>query len=248
MARFAEVVGELPPESTQQAVGYPSLFLLVALGALVPVVPTGAIVSSAAVVAFHQTSPLSLLFVFLVSAFAALLGDTALYWLGRRGVHSDKGSRWLAALEGRASPERLAHARERLDTHQVSVLVLSRLVPAGRIPVMLACLLAEMPLRRFVRGDAAACLAWAATYQLIGILGGSLFPEPWQGVVAAVVLTVLISAVPALWRRVRGTRAEAPASEAPASETPTPGAPAPEAPASETPASGSPGGSRHEHP
>ncbi|GGR16200.1 membrane protein [Streptomyces cinereoruber] len=240
IARFAEVVGELPPESTQQAVGYPSLFLLVALGALVPVVPTGAIVSSAAVVAFHQTSPLSLLFVFLVSAFAALLGDTALYWLGRRGVHSDKGSRWLAALEGRASPERLAHARERLDAHQVSVLVLSRLVPAGRIPVMLACLLAEVPLRRFVRGDAAACLAWAATYQLIGILGGSLFPEPWQGVVAAVVLTVLISAVPALWRRVRGTRAEAPASGAPA---PAPGSPAPE-----TPASGSPGGSRHEHP
>ncbi|AVH99473.1 hypothetical protein C5L38_05805 [Streptomyces sp. WAC00288] len=240
MARFAEVVGELPPESTQQAVGYPSLFLLVALGALVPVVPTGAIVSSAAVVAFHQTSPLSLLFVFLVSAFAALLGDTALYWLGRRGVHSDKGSRWLAALEGRASPERLAHARERLDAHQVSVLVLSRLVPAGRIPVMLACLLAEVPLRRFVRGDAAACLAWAATYQLIGILGGSLFPEPWQGVVAAVVLTVLISAVPALWRRVRGTRTEAPASGAPA---PAPGSPAPE-----TPASGTPGGSRHEHP
>ncbi|MFC8268506.1 DedA family protein [Streptomyces cinereoruber] len=240
IARFAEVVGELPPESTQQAVGYPSLFLLVALGALVPVVPTGAIVSSAAVVAFHQTSPLSLLFVFLVSAFAALLGDTALYWLGRRGVHSDKGSRWLAALEGRASPERLAHARERLDAHQVSVLVLSRLVPAGRIPVMLACLLAEMPLRRFVRGDAAACLAWAATYQLIGILGGSLFPEPWQGVVAAVVLTVLISTVPALWRRVRGARAEAPASGAPA---PAPGAPAPE-----TPASGSPGRSRHEHP
>ncbi|MFC8013472.1 MULTISPECIES: DedA family protein [Streptomyces] len=240
IARFAEVVGELPPESTQQAVGYPSLFLLVALGALVPVVPTGAIVSSAAVVAFHQTSPLSLLFVFLVSAFAALLGDTALYWLGRRGVHSDKGSRWLAALEGRASPERLAHARERLDAHQVSVLVLSRLVPAGRIPVMLACLLAEVPLRRFVRGDAAACLAWAATYQLIGILGGSLFPEPWQGVVAAVVLTVLISAVPALWRRVRGTRAEAPASGAPA---PAPGSPAPE-----TPASGTPGGSRHEHP
>lgn len=28
-----EVVGQLPPESTQQAVGYPSLFLLVALGA-----------------------------------------------------------------------------------------------------------------------------------------------------------------------------------------------------------------------
>ncbi|MFF2774598.1 DedA family protein [Streptomyces sp. NPDC058052] len=199
-------VGDLPPESTQQAVGYPSLFLLVALGALVPVVPTGAIVSSAAVVAFHQSSPFSLLVVFLLASAAAFLGDLALYWLGQRGVRSRNGSRWLGALRSRVTPDRLAHAQERLDTHQVSVLVLSRLVPAGRIPVMLACLLARMPLRRFARGDAAACLAWAATYQLIGILGGSLFPEPWQGVVAAVGLTLLISAVPAGWRRIRGDR------------------------------------------
>ncbi|MER6476266.1 DedA family protein [Streptomyces filamentosus] len=199
-------VRDLPPESTQQAVGYPSLFLLVALGALVPVVPTGAVVSSAAVVAFHQSSPFSLLFVFLLAASAAFLGDLALYWLGQRGVRSRGGSRWLAALRGRVTPERLAHAQERLDSHQVSVLVLSRLVPAGRIPVMLACLLARMPLRRFARGDAAACLAWAATYQLIGILGGSLFPEPWQGVVAAVGLTLLVGAVPAGWRRLRGGR------------------------------------------
>ncbi|MFB7941857.1 DedA family protein [Streptomyces sp. NPDC056049] len=199
-------VGDLPPESTQQAVGYPSLFLLVALGALVPVVPTGAIVSSAAVVAFHQSSPVSLLVVFLLASLAAFLGDLALYWLGQRGVRSRNGSRWLAALRSRVTPDRLAHAQERLDTHQVSVLVLSRLVPAGRIPVMLACLLARMPLRRFARGDAAACLAWAATYQLIGILGGSLFPEPWQGVVAAVGLTLLISAGPAVWRRIRRDR------------------------------------------
>ncbi|WP_370416909.1 DedA family protein [Streptomyces fradiae] len=224
------VVRELPPESTQQAVGYPSLFLLVAFGALVPVVPTGAIVSSAAVVAFHQSTPFSLLFVFLVSSCAAFLGDLALYWLGQRGVRSRNGSRWLAALSSRVTPDRLAHAQERLESHQVPVLVLSRLVPAGRIPVMLACLLAGMPLRRFARGDLPACLAWAATYQLIGILGGSLFPEPWQGVVAAVGLTVLISAVPALWRRLRGTRR-------PRRDTP-------ERSGSEQPGSGQPGSGR----
>ena len=101
-------------------------------------------------------------------------------------------------------PERLAQAQRKLDEHGVAVLVLSRLVPAGRIPVMLACLLARWPLRRFARGDVPACLAWAATYQLIGILGGSLFPEPWEGVVAAVVLTLVISGAPGLWRRLRG--------------------------------------------
>ncbi|MEU0391809.1 VTT domain-containing protein [Streptomyces sp. NPDC006208] len=203
LGQLSEVVRRLPPESTQQAVGYPSLFLLVFVGALVPVVPTGAVVSSAAVVAFHHTAPPALLFVFLVASLAAFLGDVALYWLGQRGLRSKNGSRGLAALSERAAPDRLDQAQRKLDEHGVLVLVLSRLVPAGRIPVMLACLLATMPMRRFIRGDLPACLAWAATYGLIGIVGGSLFAEPWQGVLAAVALTVVISGAPALWRRLR---------------------------------------------
>ncbi|MFC8537765.1 DedA family protein [Streptomyces sp. NPDC057249] len=203
MIEFLRQAAQLPAESTQQAVGYPSLFLLVALGALVPVVPTGALVSSAAVVAFHQSSPFSLLVVFAVASSAAFLGDMCLYWLGQRGVRSKNGSRWLRTIRDRAAPERLEQAQRKLDEHGATVLVLSRLVPAGRIPVMLACLLGRMELRRFARGDVPACLAWAATYQLIGILGGSLFPEPWQGVVAAVGLTLVISGAPAVWRRTR---------------------------------------------
>jgi membrane protein DedA with SNARE-associated domain len=191
------------PGAAGQAIGYPTLFLLVFLGALVPVVPTGALVSSAAVVAFHQSAPLALLYVFVTASLAAFLGDVALYWLGRRGMKSKNGSRWLEALRSRAPEERLSQAQGKLADHGVAVLVLSRLVPAGRIPVMLACLMAEWPLRRFVRGNLPACLAWAVTYQLIGILGGSLFKEPWQGVVAAVVLTVAISTAPTVWKRVR---------------------------------------------
>ncbi|CAG7653225.1 DedA family protein [Actinacidiphila bryophytorum] len=204
IAFLASAAANPPPsESTQQAVGYPSLFLLVSLGALVPVVPTGAIVSSAAVVAFHQTDPFALLGVFCVAAFAALLGDVGLYLLGLRGVRSRGGSRWLRRLQDRVDEHTLDTAQRRLDEHGAAVLVLSRLLPGGRIPVMVACLMSEMPLRRFVRGDVAACLAWAATYQLIGILGGSLFPEPWQGVALAVALTFTIASAPAVLKRLR---------------------------------------------
>ena len=195
--------------SAGQAIGYPTLFLLVLIGALVPVVPTGALVSSAAVVAFHQTTPLDMVLVFAVASLAAFLGDVALYWLGRRGMDSKNGSRWLGAIRSRAPEDRLAQAQEKLGENGVTVLVLSRLVPAGRIPVMLACLMAKWPVRRFARGDVPACLAWAATYQLIGVLGGSLFDEPWEGVVAAVALTLTISAAPSVWRRVRGFRGAA---------------------------------------
>ncbi|MEV0169928.1 VTT domain-containing protein [Streptomyces sp. NPDC050803] len=203
MMWLAAASGTVPTESTQQAVGYPTLFVLVLLGALVPVVPTGALVSSAAVVAFHQTAPFALGLVFVTASLAAFCGDIALYWLGRRGMGSKNGSRWLEAIRSRAPEDRLEQAQEKLAEHGVAVLILSRLMPAGRLPVMLACLLAKWPMRRFARGNLPACLAWAVTYQLIGILGGSLFPEPWQGVVAAVALTLVISAAPSLWRRMR---------------------------------------------
>ncbi|MFF0162080.1 DedA family protein [Streptomyces sp. NPDC005263] len=203
MSWLAVVPTVEPTASAQQALGYPSLFLLVLIGALVPVVPTGALVSSAAVVAFHQTAPLTLVLVFVAASAAAFLGDMALYWLGRRGMKSKNGSRWLEAIRSRAPEERLTQAQEKLADHGVAVLVLSRLVPAGRIPVMLACLMAEWPMRRFARGNLPACLAWAVTYQVIGILGGSLFPEPWEGVVAAVALTVVISTAPSVWKRIR---------------------------------------------
>lgn len=203
LAVSAVTPASVVPESTQQAIGYPTLFVLVLIGALVPVIPTGALVSSAAVVAVHQTAPFSLAMVFVTASLAAFLGDAALYWLGRRGMRSKNGSRWLEAIRARAPEDRLEQAQTKLAEHGVAVLVLSRLVPAGRIPVMLACLLAKWPMRRFSRGNLPACLAWAVTYQLIGILGGSLFDEPWEGVVAAIALTLVISAVPSLVRRVR---------------------------------------------
>jgi membrane protein DedA with SNARE-associated domain len=204
-AGTAEVVSG---ESAQQAIGYPSLFLLVMVGALVPVVPTGAVVSSAAAVAFHHgNAPLSSLLVFAVAAGAAYAGDALLYWLGQRGVRSLGGSRWLAWMRGQVAPEPLERASRRLERGDSTVVLLvSRLVPAGRIPVMLACLMARMPLRAYLRGNLPAAVAWAATYQLIGMLGGALFPHPWQGVAAAVALTLLIAAAPPAWRRIRRAR------------------------------------------
>ncbi|MDK1472115.1 DedA family protein [Streptomyces sp. 549] len=196
-----------------EVVGYPSLFVLVLFGSLVPVVPTGALVSGAAVVAVHADTPvLSLLGVLAVGALAAFCGDLVLYALAGAGLRGrGSGPRWLGALRARAAPERLARARRGLHEHGVTVLVVSRLVPAGRIPVMLACLLGGLPLSRFARGAAPAGLAWALAYGVVGIVGGTLFPEPWQGLMAAVLLALLIAAGPGLYRYLRRT----PGGEAP---------------------------------
>ena len=188
-----------------QAVGYPSLFLLVALGAIVPVIPTGALVSAAGVVAWHTGHPYDLPLVFVVGSIAALGGDTVLYWLASRG-----SGRWLERLRAKADLPRLEAAQRRLADNGTTVLVVSRLIPAGRIPVMVACLIAGWSVRRFVRADVPAALAWSAGYLAIGVLGGVLFPEPWEGLVAVICLALLAAATPnALrWVRARWSRSD----------------------------------------
>jgi len=44
-------------------------------------------------------------------------------------------------------------------------------------------------------------------YGAVGIVGGALFDSPLIAVAAAVVLAVLVTAVPALYRRLRGRSA-----------------------------------------
>ncbi|WP_234313908.1 DedA family protein [Streptomyces sp. NBRC 109706] len=183
-------------EGAQQAIGYPSLFALVLLGSLVPVVPTGALVSSAAVVAVHHSDPVvTSLLVWVVAAGAAFLGDTALFLLGRRG------SRWLDRISAHVSPATLENTQRRLERQGALLLLVSRLIPAGRLPVMLACLVSRTPTHVYLRGNLPATIAWAGVYGLLGMVGGALFPHPWQGVVAAIALTLLIAALPRLRRR-----------------------------------------------
>lgn len=184
--------------NASHAVGYPTLFVLVALGAIVPVIPTGALVSAAGVVAWHTGDWWALPLVFVVASAAALAGDAALYWLAKHG-----GERWIERLRQRADSPRLDAAQRRLESQGLLVLTLSRLVPAGRIPVMLACLFANWSVTRFVRADVLAALAWAIAYLSVGALGGSLFPEPWQGIAAVMALVLLVAAVPTVWRWVR---------------------------------------------
>ncbi|MCD0486372.1 DedA family protein [Streptacidiphilus sp. ASG 303] len=192
--------GAAGASSAPQAVGYPMLFLLVAVGAVLPVLPTGALVSAAAAVAWHSRWPVVDLPVVLgVAAAAAWVGDVVLYWLA---AHA--GGRWARQLGDHLDTPRMRAAQERLDAHDRSVLVLSRLVPAGRIPVMAACLVSGWTVARFLRSDVLAAVAWALCYQAVGVLGGALFPQPWQGVAAAVGLVLLAAAVPALRRRLHG--------------------------------------------
>jgi membrane protein DedA with SNARE-associated domain len=163
------------------------LFAVVAFGAIIPVVPTGAAVSSAAALAFH-TDPLIILLAVAFGAAGAYVGDLVMYGVCRFG-----GEQLARRLRWLRDEEHLAAVKDRLHRSQVPVLLVSRLLPGGRVPVLLAAAFAGLPWRTFIVANLPACVLWSAVYAAIGIAGGSIFPKPWEGVVAAVILILIIN-------------------------------------------------------
>lgn len=179
--------------ATLGALGW--LFAVVAFGAIVPVVPTGAAVSGAAALALHG-NPLTIALVVGAGAAGAYVGDLVMYAMCRAG-----GERLARRLRWLRDEDRLARMRQRLTVSQVPVLLVSRLLPGGRVPVLLAAGFIGLSWRTFVGANGPACLLWAAVYAAIGLLGGSVLPQPWQGVLAAIVLVAVISQLVAWWGR-----------------------------------------------
>lgn len=192
-------------ETTVRTVTYLALFAGVALGAIVPIIPTGALVSTAAVTSLHSAHPWTAALVIAIGALAALIGDMVLFWLCSLPV----GERLLGWLRGRTNPALLERSHRQLDEHGIGVLILSRLIPAGRIPIMVATLVLGVTWRWYLAGDTVAAIAWALTYAAIGVLSGSLFDEQWKGIVLAIGLVVLVSVGPTLVRALRRRRVAA---------------------------------------
>lgn len=186
-------------ETTVRTVTYLTLFAGVVIGAVVPIIPTGALVSTAAVTSLHSLHPWTSVVVIVIGAVAALIGDMVLFALCSLPI----GDRLLAWLRGRTNPALLERSHRQLDEHGIGVLILSRLIPAGRIPIMVATVVLGVTWRWYLAGDTIAALAWSVTYAAIGVLSGSLFDEQWKGIALAIGLVVLVSVGPSLWGALR---------------------------------------------
>jgi membrane protein DedA with SNARE-associated domain len=177
------------------------MFGVVAAGSTVPVLPTGAAVSATAVLAAHY-SPLAVPVVIAVGALGAYLGDAVTFAICRAG-----GEALTRRLRLLRKPWRLADTvRDRLHRRPVTALLISRLVPGGRIPVLLTAAILGLSWRTFIVSNVAACGLWAATYSAIGLLSRNVFPQPWQGVAAAVVIVLLVGQLAAWFERRRESR------------------------------------------
>jgi membrane protein DedA with SNARE-associated domain len=178
------------------------LFLVVAFGAIVPIVPTGAAVSGAAALAFHN-NPAVVVFTIATGAAGAYVGDLVMYGMCRAG-----GEQLARRLRWLRDEEHLAAVKERLHHSQIPVLLVSRLIPGGRVPVLLAAAFLGLPWRTFVIANLPACVLWSVVYAGIGVAGGSIFPKPWQGVAAAVLAILIINQSISWFNKWRAARTE----------------------------------------
>jgi membrane protein DedA with SNARE-associated domain len=169
--------------------GYPLLFGLVLLGSIVPVVPTGAVVGAGAAVA-TTTDNLSLTLVVLVSAAAALAGDLITFAVCRFGGPS--AVRWVARGQ---HADRIEEVRGQFRRHGWQIVVVGRLLPAGRIPVLLAAGALAYPWRRLLPASTVACLIWAVAYAALGALSGGIFDSPLLATLLATLLILLLGGV-----------------------------------------------------
>jgi membrane protein DedA with SNARE-associated domain len=180
------------------------LFGVVCFGAIIPVVPTGAAVSGAAALAFHEHHPLTIVLVIAAGAAGAYVGDLVMYAMCRFG-----GEKLARRLRWLRDEEHLAAVKVRLHKSPFPVLLVSRLIPGGRVPVLLAAAFLGLSWRTFVVANAPACALWASVYAGVGVAGGSIFPEPWEGVVAAVLLILVVNQSISWWQKRREARAAA---------------------------------------
>jgi membrane protein DedA with SNARE-associated domain len=191
-------------DSTGSLAYLAGLFGVIAVGTVVPVLPSGAPLTAAAALA-GQEHLLTIGLVLVIGAAGSYAGDLATYaalWSAtkRAGEKSGRLTRWL---EKERHGRRIQRAEHQLEQHELRTLLLSRLVPGGRVPVLITAALGGYSWRRYAMADIAAASLWSAYYTASGVAGRALFPKPWEGVVASVALVLLISLASNEWSRRR---------------------------------------------
>ena len=169
--------------------GYSAVFAGVLLGSIVPVVPTGAVVGAAAALAVTGGN-LNLVAVVGIATVAAVIGDLVTFAIARFG--GPAAVRWVARGQ---HAERVEEVADQFHRHGWLIIVVGRLLPAGRIPVLLAAGALGYPWRRLVPAALLAACLWAVAYTLIGVASGGIFDSPLIATLVASLLVLVVGAV-----------------------------------------------------
>jgi membrane-associated protein len=140
-----------------------------ALDAVLPIVPSEAVVIAASVLA--AKGELSIWLIALAAAAGGFLGDSGSYVLGRT-VGAAAAGRLFRSSKARA---RLSWADKALDRHGATIIVVARFIPGGRTATTFTAGVVRLPWPRFAAADAVGATLWAAYAAGLGYLGGETF-------------------------------------------------------------------------
>lgn len=174
------------------------LLAAIAFGAVVPVIPTGPALSAAAVLA-HDEAPWELGLVLVAGWLGAYLGDLLVFAL--LVFAGDRISRRVPWLH--ADRRVVSAMRRRIEANDLAAMVTSRLVPAGRLPILVAAAVSGYRWQRLVVTGVFSAGAWAVLYVGIGVLGGAVVSSNAVALAAAVVTAFAVGVLPRLLRRER---------------------------------------------
>ena len=161
--------------------------------------------------AFAATGSLSVFWLIVLLIAAAILGDTANYWIG----HS-LGKRLLAAQRFRViKPEHLAYTHEFYEKYGGKTIIIARFVPIVRTFAPFVAGLGKMSYGRFMSYNVIGGVAWVLICVVAGYLFGNLpfVKENFSLVVLAIIVLSVLPAVWELWKARSLSRRRAAASE-----------------------------------
>jgi membrane protein DedA with SNARE-associated domain len=184
---------------------YPLIFLVAAVDAFFPLVPSETVVVIGGNLA--SSDDLVLPLVILAGGAGAVLGDNISYgigtWVGERTV-----KRWFRTPKWH---RRLEWAERTLDERGAYIIVIARFIPGGRTAVTFSAgYVHSLPWRRFIVYDVVAGAVWATYAALLGFFGGKTFEDhPFWGLGLALGIAftagVVVEAVRHLRQRRRAT-------------------------------------------
>jgi membrane-associated protein len=192
-------VFDFPSLDVHSFVSYAVALFVPTFDAVLPILPSEAVVVALGVATAGSTDPRLALLV-AAAALGAFLGDNISYLLGRHfGPRVEK--RFFTSSRGR---KRLAWAERGLERYGGPLIIGCRFVPGGRTAVTVSCGLLAYPRGRFVGSTAVAGVIWATYAFLIGRLGGRAFADrPWYGLILAFAVVLALSGVVEVVRRAR---------------------------------------------
>ena len=180
-------------------ISYLIAILIPALDAIFPVLPAETTIIALGVATAGSTDPRIALLVACCAA-GAFLGDNLSYLIGRRfGPWAER-----RFFPGEKGARRRAWAERSLRQYGMQLIVVCRVVPGGRTAVTLCCGLIGYPRRRYIAATAIAGSIWAGYSFFLGRLGGRAFEDrPWVGFAVAFGITIALSGLVEVIRRIR---------------------------------------------